>query len=104
MQTNNIPATKRSHRNRAQWQALVNRFEKSDMTIKDFCQQENISRGTFSRWRIKLLQDSRKILPGFIEIPTTTPAVENSSVNSTTPWSVELGLPGGGRLHIRFGL
>jgi len=96
VQPNKTSATKRSHRSADQWEALLNRFEQSNLTIKDFCKKENISRGTFSRWRIKLLKESG--LPGFIELHPTV----NSSPGFEA-WSLDLDLPGGGHFRLRCG-
>ena len=99
MQTENkIPIPQRRPRRSAnQWQTLVAQFGESNLTIKDFCDQENLARDTFNRWRNKISLESS--LPDFIELQ---PPVTSSP--STGPWSVELDLPGGGHLSVRCGL
>jgi len=99
MQTEkNTPSPQRRPRRSAkQWQTLVAHFEESNLTIKDFCEQENLARETFNRWRNKISMESN--LPSFIELQ---PPVASSP--STGPWSVELDLPGGGHLSVRCGL
>ena len=98
MQITKSPSVRRPHRNPEQWRTIVNRFEKSDLKIKDFCRQEKLALATFSKWRRRFRLESD--LPGFIELqqPSTTSSPTSES------WSVQLDLPGGGRLQIRFGL
>ena len=99
MQTDQkLPAPKRRpRRNASQWQTLVAHFEESNLTIKDFCEQENLARETFNRWRNKFSLETS--LPDFIELqPPAAPSP------STKSWSVEVNLPGGGHLSVRCGL
>ncbi len=93
--TNNRP--KRPRRSSGQWRALLLRFEQSSLTIKDFCLQENISRGTLQRWRTRFTSEAGA--SDFIELQPPTPTLPKPG-----PWSLELDLPGGGHLRIRSGL
>lgn len=42
-------ATARKHRSRAQWAALLSRFERSGLSVSAFCAQESISVANFYR-------------------------------------------------------
>ena len=95
--TNTTNRPKRPRQSSGQWRALLLRFEQSSLTIKDFCLQENICRGTLQRWRTKLSIETGA--SGFIELQPPAPTLPN-----TDPWSLELDLPGGGHLRIRSGL
>ncbi len=70
-----IRSTQNLRRNPNQWRAIFNRFEKSDLTIKEFCHKENLAPATFNKWRSRFRQETG--LPGFIELqpalnPSTT--------------------------------
>ncbi len=97
MPETSTPSPRRPHRSSKQWRTIVNRFEKSGMKVNDFCHQEKLARPTFSKWRRRFHQESD--LPGFIELQPTITAPPTSE-----SWSVQLDLPGGGHLNIRFGL
>jgi hypothetical protein len=93
------PSQRRSHRSSDQWRKLLLCFEESNLLIKDFCIQENLSLATFQRWRNRLNKTDAP--SGFMELqpPDPTP-----TLSGLQPWSLELDLPGGGRLRIRSGL
>jgi len=74
-----------------QWRAIFNKFEKSGLTIKDFCHKENLAQATFSKWRSQIRQESDQ--PGFIELK---PAPDLSLTAQS--WSLQIDLPGGGHL------
>jgi len=78
------------------WRAIINRFEQSGLTIKDFCHKENLAQATFSKWRRQTRQKSG--LPGFIELqPSPAPSL------TAQTWSLQIDLPGGGHLRIQVG-
>jgi len=79
-----------------QWRAIINRFEQSGLTIKEFCHKENLAQATFSKWRRQIRQESD--LSGFIELQQSP--VPSSTVQS---WSLQIDLPGGGHLRIQVG-
>ena len=97
-----IPRSKRIHRDRQQWQTLVDEFEASDLSQRAFCRQVGISHGTFTRWR-------RRLVGADTQAPRTPPEtglfVELSG-GSVTPaagagWDVELQLGPGVFLRLR---
>lgn len=40
------------------WEVLLQEQKESDLSIKDWCQKQNISTQTFSNWRKRLQEDS----------------------------------------------
>ncbi len=97
MQTTAPPKRKINRRSAKQWRAILRRFDKSDLSPADFCLQQKLALPSFRRWQRKqLAEDSAS---GFVELqpPVAPPKFE-------TPWTLELDLPGGGRLRIQSGL
>jgi hypothetical protein len=97
MQTTAQPKRKFNRRSAKQWRAILRRFDKSGLSPADFCRQQKLSLPAFRRWHRKQLAEASTA--GFIELqpPAATQNVE-------TPWTLELDLPGGGRLRIQSGL
>ena len=83
-----------SGRTRAEWEALVAKYERSGLSRKRFCDQESISLSSLDYWRHRLNREPRNEAVPFIELPTiaTAPA-----------WDVELELGGGAVLRLRRG-
>ena len=82
----------KARRSAAEWQEIVDRFHRSGLKVRKFCQQESIGEGNFHRWRTKL-EAKKKPANDFVEV---TPAVETESGF----WSVEVELPDGRMLRI----
>jgi len=97
MQTTNPPKGKTIRRSAKQWRAILRRFEKTGLTPADFCHQKNISLPAFRRWYRKQLAETNA--PGFVELQPSA-----ISLKPEAPWTLELDLPGGGRLRIQSGL
>ena len=49
-----VPSTKRHRRSRAQWQLLIERAERSALSIAAFCQGEGVSTASFYTWRKRI--------------------------------------------------
>ena len=79
-----------------QWRNVVSQFEQSGLTIKGFCQKENLAPATFSKWRSRFREESSE--PGFVELQPATPPSPTSGT-----WSLQIDLPGGGHLRIQVG-
>ncbi len=76
-------------RTESEWQAIIKKFEKSGLTIKDFCVSEGLVLSTFKRWQQNL---SDKLPAQFVDLsPTPAPA---------TAWELEIKLPNG--VHLQF--
>ncbi len=82
---------------KAQWQQLISNQQASGLTQKVFCQQEELSITSFSKWRRKLKAETGSALPvskiapppadAWIELPAELPA--------TPSWHIELDLGNG---------
>ncbi|MCG5531718.1 transposase [Halorhodospira halochloris] len=102
-----------------EWQALLEKQEASDLTIKDFCAQHGVSRSAFFSWRRKLRRNkqsddcaassesspqstSNQNLFAQIEIPEqlTQTQTEKPACQSNN-WDIELELGDGVCLRIR---
>ena len=75
----NFPAS-RTRRSKAEWQALINDCEQSDLSPQQFCEQRQLSYHRFSIWQRRL---SRNTFDGtFVELA--------HDVTSPTNWVIEL--------------
>jgi len=65
-----IVDARRARRTRKEITNLLSEFEKSDLTVNDFCKQHHISTGNFHKWksRYKSKAVSRKLIPGFATV------------------------------------
>ena len=89
MPTNPRPLIRRS---REQWQRLINEQQKSDLTQREFCQQNSIAVSSFCSWKCHLSQEDA----------TSTPAEDNTWLSlpeqlfsSSGNWRIELDLGSG---------
>ena len=87
-------------RNAAQWQALIERFERAGQTRKRFCAAHGVALSTFDRWRRKLREAvaEREEEPQalFVELSSPPGAEVPAPV-----WDVELEFGGGVVLRVR---
>jgi hypothetical protein len=94
--------SKRSHRSRSQWQALIARAEDSELSVTAFCRRESVSTASFYTWRNRLRPVTTPapaaVDSGFIDLGTLDPAKESSG-----PWEIELDLGAGMVLRLRRG-
>ena len=100
-----MPSTsRRSHRSRAQWQALIARAEHSELGVTAFCRRESVSTASFYTWRNRLRAIAEQasspaaVDSEFIDLGTLDPAK-----GSTGPWEIELDLGAGMVLRLRRG-
>lgn len=89
----------RIHRSREQWLQIIDDFQTSQLSIAAFCRQQQVSEGSFHRWR-KLLRDSGALEtePLFVDI---TPPTEQPASALTPAWDIELTLGDGMVLRVR---
>ena len=83
----------RVRRRRSEWQAIMQAFEKSGLSVVEFCEREKISASVFAAWKRRFSQ-SEASPPGFVELKASSspsPPVETPPVNA----EFELTLPGG---------
>jgi hypothetical protein len=65
-----IQISSRSRRSKQQIEDLLNEFERSKTTVKDFCRRHSINTGNFHKWRsrYKSLPVGKKNVSGFAAI------------------------------------
>lgn len=79
------------------WRALIARWERSDLTVRDFCSAHRISEPSFYAWRRELSARDREPGPVIPPVPTFVP------VRVTPPAVVEVVLPTGVVLRVPAG-
>jgi hypothetical protein len=87
----------RVRRTRSEWQAIMQAFEKSGLTVGAFCEREKIAASVFAAWKRKFIAGEVPS-PGFVELQVSTspsPPVETPCANG----GFELTLPGGAVLR-----
>lgn len=62
----------RAYRSKAQWQALINKFEQSGLSCKAFCEAQGINPDYFSQRRRQLQQETEST--GFARVATESSA------------------------------
>jgi hypothetical protein len=91
--------TSRPHRSAQQWQSLINEWQVSDISAKQFCTEHAIGYASFCQWRKRLavpngnavpMQDSA---PNFIDLSTF-------SSGSSPGWEIVLSLGNGVELKL----
>ena len=81
-------------RSRAEWQTIFEQFSTSGLSMRAFCQREDLATGTFSKWMHRLGEpDGGR--PAFVELSRAVP----SSAENLDAGEYELELPGGVRLR-----
>lgn len=85
----------RSRRTPDQWQALIEQHAQSHLSIADFCRKKRLSVSSFHRWRRTLHHKLHQ--PGFLEIEPL-----RAGADPQATWLLEVDLPGGGHLSLRF--
>lgn len=95
-------STPRQHvrRSASDWQSILTRYERSDLSQRDFCRSEGVALASFFRWRQRLgIQSARRA----VSTPDVAREdfVELATPNTTPPWSIEIELPGGCILRLR---
>jgi transposase-like protein len=91
--------TKRPYRTEAQWRQLIEDYEASDVSIDNFCAQNNLNCKSFYQWRKRLqqTQHSPGTVPDFIELTH----VAKPSATQQSHWDLELEFGSGTFLRIR---
>ena len=94
-----------------EWRQIMTDFAASDLTQRQFCQQQGLTPSTFSKWRKQLgligsdrASSALAMPPDFQPlVPTALSAINTttvSSVRAEPAWSVELALGNGMILRI----
>lgn len=81
-----------------QWRERIEQFERSDLTIAQFCKREGCSDASFYHWRRRFRDTQHSTATAFVEVdlPTDLP-------HRDRPESIEVNLPGGARIDIPAG-
>ena len=85
---------RRVRRTEKQWTEILQRFEASGLSSREYCKREGLTLSSLRRWRSRC---GRAQVPQFVELasPSTTPAA------SSTSWALELSLPDGTCVRLR---
>lgn len=78
-------------RNAEEWREILTRWEKSGLSVTEFCRKQELKLTSFQRWQQKLNGSSAQ--HDFVAVTTAPP--ESSS------WSLEVTLPNGSKLHFQ---
>ena len=86
------------------WEAIMQKYEKSGLRIKEFCRTNNLSFTKFRNWRFRIAQKQRSNLPNKSREKAFIPLVVNneSSIGDrvTPEHPIELRLEPSGNIHI----
>jgi len=83
-------------RTESEWEAIIERFEKSGLSAAAFCRREKISKNTFSKWKARLEAGSAR-RAGFVELGPEVISEAAVAAHGT----LEIELPGGVMLRWR---
>lgn len=95
-----VLADGRVRRSEAEWRGLVERFEKSGLSMTTFCSRAKLPRSSFVKWKGRLgskpaMARSARSAPSFVEW-MAPPSVQASPERlGVTAGELELQLPGG---------
>ena len=89
---------RRKRRTEKQWTEILQRFEVSGLSSREFCKREGLHPSSLQRWRSRC---GRAREPQFVELtPPSTPAAPAATTSSTS-WSLDLSLPDGTCVRLR---
>ena len=94
--------TKPIRRNKAQWQALVDQQQQSQLSATAFCKTQHIGYASFCQWRKRLSQAEGRITPSepaFIDVSALQSSAAPSNTNHTG-WHIVLSLGEGIELQL----
>jgi hypothetical protein len=90
-----VLADGRVRRTEAEWRAVLERFERSGLSLSAFCRRAKLSRGSFVKWR-RRLEGRPSPSPAFVE--WIAPSAAERGAEAAAPrgtGELELSLPGG---------
>ena len=96
----------RARRTAAQWQKLIERFDRSGQTRGKFCAANGLALSTFDLWRRKLGEaqapaDEAHSESLFVELTNATEPAGSRTAAGAGSWEVELDLGAGVVLRLR---
>ena len=89
-----VLADGRVRRTEAEWRAVLERFEKSGLSLSVFCRRTKLSRSSFVKWRRRLARRTSPS-PAFVEWIAPVSAEGEVEAASARAVELELTLPGG---------
>ncbi len=87
----------RRYRTRDEWRAIIDDFNRSGLTKKQFCEQRGLRLSSFSNWWNTFKSEAQE--PAFVPLAKVTPMSLND--DPTVSWDIELDLGQGVTLRIR---
>jgi len=81
-----------------QWRQRLNRFERSELTIAEFCRLEGFSTASFYLWRRKLRDRELSHGPAFVPVPLDT-----NQLPCNDRQGLQIDLPGGAVINVPSG-
>ena len=82
----------RTRRTKSEWKKIIHKFLESGLDAKEFCHREKLDPVNLARWRRQI---SSPPAATFVPVPSPAPEPATSS-----PWELEVSLPGG--VHLQF--
>lgn len=98
-----MTATRQPRRSRKQWQALIQSFQNADLSIEQFCQQQNISPKLFNKWHHFFTTDQNRSISQLpVAEQNSTPAFIDlaSLTGQQSGWNIVLSLGNGVELKL----
>ena len=91
------PKPRQPRRSPDQWQALVNQWQDSGLSMQSFCKKNNLAYQSFCNWKAKLATasqvDQAEAAPAFIDLSNVTqPAQSNWQITLKLADGIELQL------------
>lgn len=87
-------AARRRRRTEPEWRAILERFEASGLSVREYCAREGVSESSLQRWRRQVRSPASR----FVEL--AAPPSSNAAATHEA-WTIELELPSGVRLRVR---
>jgi putative transposase len=91
----------RIRRSTTQWREILQQFSDSGLSATAFCKRNEISYGTFVRWRHKLACTEATSMPDKPSADWLPIHLTDSVDEPERTWEIELELPGGVQLRMR---
>jgi putative transposase len=91
-------------RSAEQWQMLVEQWQSSDQSAKQFCDEQNLAYASFCQWR-KRLSPTNEVASVFHSSPQDASFFDLSSIKTSTAsgWHIVLSLGSGVELTLSQG-
>lgn len=78
-------STNRPRKNAEQWSKIIEQFNQGDVSVKTFCDQNDVALSSFHKWQRRLRLQDGDFSPAFKQVITTEPKHQASrSVTTST--------------------